>query len=208
MKDTLEDNFEKVTDELDTLDENREEVLKISRNIIRECSNAIKSIHRSNFDEYTKKIERIEQDLDDMRNVINESPGYLYKYLKTPEQEYVEAIVLNALINDKNIPDHTKLNVDALHYSLGLADVVGELRRHVLDNIRNSNVDEINKILEKMDEIYSYLFSLDYPSGLTKDLRHKTDTARNLIEKTRADVSLSVQMNTLSSLLKGRNEDL
>ncbi|MBD3212566.1 MAG: hypothetical protein GF311_08155 [Candidatus Lokiarchaeota archaeon] len=208
MKDILEDNFQKITNVLDNLDENREEVLKISRKIVRECSNAIKSIHRNNFNEYNTKIQRIEQDLESMRNLINESPGYLYKYLKTPEQEYVEAIILNALINNKKVPDHIQLNVDALNYTLGLADVVGELRRHVLDNIRNANVEEINEILEKMDEIYSNLFSLDYPSGLTKDLRHKTDTARNLIEKTRADVSLSVQMNTLSSLLKRKNKDL
>ena len=111
------------------------------------------------------------------------------------------------LINNKEIPYHTELKVDALNYALGLADVVGELRRYVLDNIRNSKVEDIDEILEKMDEIYSHLFSLDYPSGLTKDLRHKTDTARNLIEKTRADVSLSVQMNTLSSLLKNKNEE-
>lgn len=207
MKDTLEENFEKVTDVLDNLDENREEVLKISRNIIRECSNTIKSIHREDFDEYNKKIQIIEQDLDKMRALVSESPGYLYKYLKTPEQEYIEAIVLNALIKNEEIPNHNQLGVDALHYTLGLADVVGELRRYVLDNIRNSNVQKINEILEKMDDIYSHLFSLDYPSGLTKDLRHKTDTARNLIEKTRADVSLSIQMNTLSDLLKRKNKD-
>jgi len=203
----VEKNFEKVTDDLDQLDEDREKILRISRNIIRECSDAIKMIHRAQFDKYCEKIEKIEQNLDIMRNLVNKNPGYFYKYLKTPEQEYTEAIVLYSLINNKEIPYHTELKVDALNYALGLADVVGELRRYVLDNIRNSKVEDIDEILEKMDEIYSHLFSLDYPSGLTKDLRHKTDTARNLIEKTRADVSLSVQMNTLSSLLKNKNEE-
>lgn len=208
MEQNFEDNFEKVTEVLDRLDEDREEILKISRKIIRDCSNTIKSIHREEFDEYREKIKKIGNDLETLRELVNTSPGYFYKYLKTPEQEYTEARILYALINNEIIPDHHHLKVDALHYALGVADVVGELRRFVLDNIRNSKVKDIDEILEKMDEIYSNLFSLDYPSGLTKDLRHKIDTARNLIEKTRADVSLSVQMNTLSNLLERTNKDL
>jgi translin len=53
-----------------------------------------------------------------------------------------------------------------------------------------------------MDEIYTYLFSVDYPSGLTQDLRHKTDIARNIIEKTRGDVSITLQMNELKSCIE------
>jgi translin len=48
-----------------------------------------------------------------------------------------------------------------------------------------------------MDEIYTNLFSVDYPAGVTQDLRHKVDVARNIIEKTRGDVSLAIQMNDL-----------
>ena len=53
-----------------------------------------------------------------------------------------------------------------------------------------------------MDEIYTYLFSVDYPSGLTQDLRHKTDVARNIIEKTRGDVSITLQMNELRNCIE------
>ena len=53
-----------------------------------------------------------------------------------------------------------------------------------------------------MEDIYAHLFSIDFPSGLTQDLRHKTDQARNIIEKTRGDVSISLQMNDLKRCLE------
>jgi len=96
----------------------------------------------------------------------------------------------------------SELNITPLNYALGLADVIGELRRYALDNIRNSKIDDLNYILESMDDIYTQLFSLDYPSGLTQDLRHKIDVARSIIEKTRGDVSISLQMNDLKRCME------
>ena len=61
---------------------------------------------------------------------------------------------------------------------------------------------DLNEILENMDDIYSNLFSLDYPSGLIQDLRQKTDRARLIIEKTRGDISISLQMNDLKRCIQ------
>ncbi|GAG76774.1 unnamed protein product, partial [marine sediment metagenome] len=99
----------------------------------------------------------------------------------------------------------SELKISPINFALGLADVIGELRRYALDNIRNSQTNELNKILESMDEIYTNLFSVDYPVGLTKDLRHKVDVARNIIEKTRGDVSLAIQMNDLKQCFEKEN---
>ena len=61
----------------------------------------------------------------------------------------------------------------------------------------------MNDILEGMDEIYTYLFTIDYPSAVTQDLRHKVDVARNIIEKTRGDISLAIQMDDLKRCFEG-----
>jgi translin len=122
--------------------------------------------------------------------------------LKTPEQEYIEVIALYSIINNESLPSPSELNVNPLNYTLGLADTIGELRRYALDNIRKSQTEGLNKLLEDMDEIYTYLFSIDYPAGITQDLRRKVDIARNIIEKTRGDVSLAIQMNDLKSCFK------
>jgi translin len=198
----LENNFSKVTSFLDKIDNYREEILKISREITRKCSVAIKSIHRGEFESYRDNINNIRKELKSLRSLVNKYPGFFFKYLKTPEQEFTEAICLYSIVNNEELPDHEELEVNPLNYVLGLADVVGELRRYVLDNIRRSNLNKLDEFLNAMDDIHAHLFSLDYPSGITKDLRHKTDIARTLLEKTRGDISLSVQMNKLKNNLK------
>ncbi|MFO8018266.1 MAG: hypothetical protein R6U96_06490 [Promethearchaeia archaeon] len=198
----LENIFENIAEDLDKYTEIREEILNLQRKIISDCSIAIKNIHREEYDNYHRKIDMIENNLADLHEMVNQKPGIFFKYLKTAEQEYTEAVCFYSIVNEKEIPTKDQLDVYSLHYATGMADIIGELRRYVLDNIRNSNVSQLNKMLEIMDEIYTYLFSLDYPSGLTKDLRHKTDIARKLIEKTRGDISLTMQMNELKDFLK------
>ena len=199
---TLKNIFSELTESLDKLDLDREEILKISRIIIRDCSIAIKSIHRKEFDQYEIKIQSIKNNHEKLLSLVNKTPGIFYKYLKTPEQEYAEAVSFYSIILKKNLPNPHEMKIDPLNFALGLADVIGELRRYALDNIRDSQVKDLNEILENMDDIYSNLFSLDYPSGLIQDLRQKTDRARLIIEKTRGDISISLQMNDLKRCIE------
>ena len=194
--------FSELHETLDKLDKDRETILKLSRSLIRDCSKAIKNIHRKEFSHYHQKVLNIQKNHQDLRLLVNKNPGVFLKYLKTPEQEYVEAKAFYAVVSKDPLPLPSDLNVNPINYALGLADVIGELRRYILDSIRNSTVDDLNYILEYMEDIYAHLFSIDFPSGLTQDLRHKTDQARNLIEKTRGDVSISLQMNDLKRCLE------
>ncbi|MHA1671705.1 MAG: haloacid dehalogenase [Promethearchaeota archaeon] len=194
--------FSELIENLDKLDNGREEILKKSRQIIRDCSVAIKNIHRNEFKIYQDKINKIQINLTNLQQLTAKNIGVFTKYLKVPEQEYAEAISLNAIIKNKALPSPNDLKINPLNYALGLADVIGELRRYVLDNIRSSNIQDLTRILETMDEIYSDLFSIDYPSGLTQDLRQKTDKARGIIEKTRGDISITLQMNNLKTCIE------
>ena len=198
----LQNIFSELTDTLDKLDQDREKMLKMSRRLIRECSIAIKHIHRKEFNQYREKVSNIKQNHKKLLLLVKNNPGVLFKYLKTAEQEYSEAVAFYSIISKEALPLPSELNITPLNYALGLADVIGELRRYALDNIRNSNIDDLNYILESMDDIYAQLFSIDYPSGLTQDLRHKTDVARSIIEKTRGDVSISLQMNDLKRCME------
>ena len=194
--------FAELNESLEKLDKDRESLLKLSRTMIRNCSIAIKNIHRKEYNQYQEKVLNIQKIHKDMLLLVSNNPGVFLKYLKTPEQEYTEAIAFYAVISKEPLPLPSDLNIDPINYALGLADVIGELRRYALDNIRNSFVDDLNYILECMDDIYTQLFSIDFPAGLTKDLRHKIDQARNIIEKTRGDVSISLQMNDLKSCIE------
>lgn len=193
----LKQAFSEINELLEILYQDREKILKLSREIIRDCSIAIKNIHREEFDKFQDKIKKIKIDHQNLLKLVNKNPGLFFKYLKTPEQEFAESIVFFSIISKKEIPSPIELKINPLNFLLGLADVIGELRRYALDNIRNSRVEDLNSVLANMDEIYTYLFTIDYPAGVTQDLRHKIDVARNIIEKTRGDVSLAIQMDDL-----------
>jgi translin len=199
---TLNKIFLELSEALDKLDEDREKILKLSRMIIRDCSIAIKNIHRKDFEQYHQKLENVKKSHNELLDLVNNNPGVFLKHLKVPEQEYAEAVAFYSIISKEPLPLPSDLNIIPLNYALGLSDVIGELRRYVLDNIRNSIVQDLNYILENMDDIYTHLFSIDYPSGLTQDLRRKTDQARNIIEKTRGDVSISLQMSDLKKCME------
>jgi len=199
----LQKIFSEITESLELLYQDREEILKLSRSIIRDCSIAIKNIHRKEFNKFQEKLNSIKIDHQSLVKLVDKNLGVFFKYLKTPEQEYAEAIAFYSIINKKNIPTPLELRINPLNFILGLADVIGELRRYALDNIRNSQFEDLNDILEGMDEIYTYLFTIDYPSAVTQDLRHKVDVARNIIEKTRGDISLAIQMDDLKRCFEG-----
>jgi len=201
----LKKAFSEISNLFDTIYNSREKILRISRNIVRDCSIGIKHIHRKEFSMFQEKKKKIEIDLETLSNLVKKNPGVFSKFLKTPEQEYTELIVFYSIISNKEIPLPSELKISPINFALGLADVIGELRRYALDNIRNSQTNELNNILESMDEIYTNLFSVDYPVGVTQDLRHKVDVARNIIEKTRGDISLAIQMNDLKQCFEKEN---
>ena len=198
----LKNIFSNISKRLDEIDQDREVILKISRQIVRDCSIAIKSIHRGDFNAYEEKIKEIRDNHKKLLEIVKKKPEFFGSYTKTPEQEYIEAICLNAIINEQELPDPETCVVSDVNYLLGLADVIGELRRFVLDKLRAGELEKLENLLEKMEDLYTYLFSLDYPKGITQDLRRKTDIARGLIEKTRGEVSLAIQMNDLKQCLE------
>ena len=51
-------------------------------------------------------------------------------------------------------------------YLLGLGDVVGELRRFILDLIRSGKVYEGEELLETMEKIYTAIILFDFPDAV------------------------------------------
>ena len=73
----------------------------------------------------------------------------------------------------------------------GLSESVGELRRFILDQLRQNSSLDYEKLLGLMDDIYTLLASIDYPDAITNKLRRNTDIARSIMEKTRGDLTLA-----------------
>ena len=201
--DELDAIFRELHSYLDEMDESREKILPAQRKAVRICSEIIKHVHRKEFEAVSEKIPIAQGKFAEMKDILKEAPGTFPKdYILIVQQELGEAIIFAELITKNRFPTAAECQIDTLSYAYALTDVVGELRRHVLTCIRNEDLDEALKGLALMDEIYSRLFTLDYPGGLVPGLRKKTDMARNIIAKTEGDVTISINILKLNKRLK------
>ena len=115
--------------------------------------------------------------------------GDLKRYLITPEQEFVEAACLIAIVEKKEIPLDKKLSVMPESYVLGLLDCVGELKRMVFDKIRIGEINEASRIFEIMENLYMHLYTFSLYDKVVKEARRKIDVNRILVDDVRSAIT-------------------
>ena len=187
----------------DEMDRAREHSLGISRRIIRNSGDAIKAIHREEWDRADELVRETGDLVKQVNDLLSDKPDIYYSgYVGNAQTEYAEVSVLSAVLRDTTIPTPHELGIDDAAYLNGIGDVVGELRRHILDLIRKGRPAEGEKYLDVMDEFYTEMMSIDYPDAITHGLRKKTDVARSLIERTRGDLTNALQVKDLKNAME------
>ena len=180
----------------------RDEALKKARQLTRACSLAIRAVHRNDFDSMEANLAEAQSLADKLRSEIKDHSDLYYAgYTQDSLKEFVEANATCALIQNQALPTPEELGVEYATYLNGLAEVVGELRRRILDILRSGYSQEAERLLNHMDDIYSTLVTMDYPDAITNGLRRQTDTVRNIVEKTRGDVTFSLRGEDLTQAI-------
>jgi len=181
----------------------RDEALNTSRILIRHCSRAIRAIHRDERDLAKEHLGDARKLADELSSVQESYPDiYFAGYTRDALKEFAEASIVYALIGNEPLPDPDELGVEYGSYLCGLGEAVGELRRRVLDILRHDAITEGERILEAMDDIYSYLVTVDFPDAITGNLRRTTDMVRGVTERTRGDMTTSIQQRELKHALR------
>jgi translin len=57
-------------------------------------------------------------------------------------------------------------------------------------------------MLTAMDDIYAQLVTVDFPDAITGGLRRSTDTLRAVLERTRGDLTTTLQQEKLQKALR------
>ena len=86
----------------------------------------------------------------------------------------------------------------------GLAEAASELRRHLLDRLRDGDLERGEELLGAMDDVYDALVVVDVPDALTGGLRRTLDALRAVLERTRGDVTTTVLQVRLQRALEQR----
>ncbi len=180
----------------------RDEALKQARQLTRACSLAIRAVHRNDYDAMEGYLAEAQTLANKLRNDLTDHPDLYYAgYTQDSLKEFVEANVTCALIQNQALHTPEELSVEYATYLNGLAEVVGELRRRILDILRAGYSQEAERLLSHMDDIYSALVTMDFPDAITSGLRRQTDIVRNLVEKTRGDVTFSLRGEDLTQAI-------
>jgi translin len=194
----LQEHFESATSA-------RERGLSASRNAIRACGNAIRALHRYETDVASELLDEAQSQLDDARSALKEFPDLLYAgFVHDAEKELAEARITFALVTDGSMPSASEVGVEPSAFAKGMAESIGELRRHILDLMRQGELKRCEELLGSMDDMYFVLVSMDYPDGITHGLRRLTDVARSILERTRGDFTTSSIQSSLRDALKER----
>jgi len=203
----LTDNLDSIADEIrasfTSKDAAREKVLPLFREVIRQCSQSIRAIHRQEFKSAENSLKQARSLLDQGMQTTNEWDELRYAgFSRDAQKEYAEGRATLAMIKGDPFPGPVELNVDPAAYLNGLGDAVGELRRYILDSIRRGDMSRSEELLTAMDDIYSTLITMDFPDAVTAGLRRTTDAVRGILERTRGDLTLTIQQKALEQRLR------
>jgi len=199
----LSEMLGKAQEEIREAYEQRNDLMRAVRRTTKLAKRAIFSIHKGQLDEARKLLDEAREELAEMRAFLDERPDVAgINALGPAYQEYSEAEILLAIVSGSDIPKPDELGVPPGHFVLGLADVIGELRRRALDALKSGRLEEAEGCLELMEEIYMELISLDEAQAILSELRRKCDIARRLIEATRGDISMEARRRSLEEALE------
>jgi translin len=205
----LEGFLDSIREEIERDDGIREKSLQLSRTAVRKCSESIKMSHRGNFEAANSLVEEAHSIVSEAQAEMAKS-SFISKLriLDTAYQELAEAVSVLCVLEKGEIVPPLKYNIPSREYLTGLADTIGELRRAVLENLRNGRTEKGVELLAMMESIFEGLNSFDFPNALIPDLRRKSDVGRALIERTRADVTTAVRQDKLMHEIRGLEEHL
>lgn len=192
-------SLNKISKSLGSIQDSREFLLKNTREIIILCSRSIIAVHKGDLQSGKKNLKQAEILL---KKYKKKAVGDLRRYLITPEQEFVEAACLIAIVEKKDMPSDKKLAVMPESYVLGLLDCIGELKRMVFDKIRIGNIEDATRIFEVMENLYLNLYTFSLYDKVVKEARRKIDVNRILVDDVRSAITEEKRRSDLIKTLQ------
>ncbi|HEY8545272.1 MAG TPA: hypothetical protein VIL36_09505 [Acidimicrobiales bacterium] len=186
-------HVEGICQNLDRANQAREAALPACRRVIRAAGSSIRAVHRQDPAAASELAAESESELRYAQQVLADFPAVAHAgFLHDAEKEYVEARAVAALVAEAAVPGPDDLGVSPSAWMRGLAEAASELRRYLLDRLRSGDLEQAERLLAAMDDVYDALVVVDYPDALTNGLRRTLDALRAVLERTRGDVTTTV----------------
>ncbi|MFW5865554.1 MAG: translin family protein [Nanoarchaeota archaeon] len=182
--DNIKKELAQIKKTLEADDENREQIVKISRDIVRPSKHAIHALHRDEYDKAKGLLDTARTSIEKAYQLIDKSHFNTVGAFGAGVEEYVEATSYHLFLTERRLPARDDLGLSFKipqdKYLLGLCDLPGELaRKAVLYAIEDDKgkVAEIHAVIEQMVEA---LLQFDFRSG---EYRKKIESVKYQLTK-------------------------
>ncbi len=207
--DELDQICDQIRQDFERKNVRRDAALTQARQLTRHASLAVRAIHREEVQEAQAELQSARELVQAMREGLKDDPDlYFTGYTQDAIKEYVEAQLTVALILNQPLPTPEELGAEYPAYLAALAETLGELRRRCLDLLRPGYSNDVERLLSWMDDIFTQLVTMDFPDAITQGLRRRTDLARGIIERTRADITLSFRQSEMEAAINRLSDQL
>ncbi len=183
--------FQELREEMEKFDEQREELIKHSRVVLKDSKAAIYSAHRGDMKEAQKLLNEAKKTLSNVENLIKKDNHLAATGAYTDAlEEYAEAACYVHYLVTKQIATPKQIGVDAETYLPALGDLVGELVRKAVNSVIAGDTRTALEIKDAVSELYAELMLFDWRNT---PARKKFDSIKYGLEKLE-DLALKVKM--------------
>ena len=181
----------------------RDLALGEGRQITRLAANSVRATHRGQLDDAEQLLDEARERMSALTAQLQPFPSiYWAGYVQDAMKEVTEAAIALSIVADRPLPDPSDLGVEDAAYLNAMAEAASELRRQVLDRLRESHHERAEYLLGVMDDIYAALVTVDFPDAITGGLRRTTDALRAVLERTRGDVTMAATQGRVERALR------
>jgi len=192
--------IERLKNHFDGIDGEREKAYLLARELRRDSVQSVRDIHKGRFDEARALIGKARETAAQLLACDRR-----FGFAEEAQQEFAEAALTLAFLKKEEPPLQAELNVTERTYLLGLADAIGELRRHVLDLLCEDRLEEAGGYMRLMEDIFELLLKFDHTEAVLP-MRRKQDQFRGAIERTRADLTNITCQKRLEKRLQNHSD--
>ena len=180
----------------------REVALAACRRATRSAAGAVRAVHTRDASRWELLFSQSEQAVREAQAALGPFPAVYYAgFLQDAEKEYGEAALTRMLVEGGSLPTWDDLSIGLAPWLNGLCEAASELRREVLDRLREGNSGYAEMLVRAMDGVYELVMGIDFPDALTGGLRRSADALRAVLERTRSDLTTTaLQLRLQASL--------
>ncbi len=162
-------------------DQLRDQIIVLSRSIIKPSKLAIYALHRSDIKKAKTLLKEAQKNINKVSTLLKKYSSKDIGAYAAALEEFVEAKCYLQFLEKGNFPTSKELKVNAKIYLSGLSDCAGELARRAVQLAIDGKKNEVQKIHDALVELSELFLHIEF-RGM--DMRKKLEGLKYNVTKT------------------------